>query len=115
MIFRALAALTLAACASTQAPRIELAELAGSPESYRGQVVRTCGWATNAFEDVQITVSLGRGPEVRGFEADWREGTAAIVDPEWRCVTGRIEPICGDPDALCISTGSPYTWVLIEE
>lgn len=111
-----LLALCLAAC-TTPSGAVDLRTVATNPASYRGQIVRTCGYATNAFENISITVAPSRSRETPGLEVHWKESAHRIASPEWRCVTGRIEPTCGNagPSDICVSTGSPYQWAIVED
>lgn len=113
------------AAARAQAPEVDLATLAANPSAYRGQIVRTCGWARNAFEDQSISVARNPydkgGRPNPGLEVDWPERArhSDAGQAEWRCIAGRIEPTCGDIDPedaekLCISTASPYRWKIVE-
>ena len=114
-------ALLLTACATTPPGATRLADIAANPAAYHNVVVTTCGWATNQFEDVQITTSFWRrGSSTPGLEVSWQDKTPQTSHrPEWRCVTGYVEPSCVDDEGngeefICISTGSPYQWTLVE-
>lgn len=113
-------ALLTAACVSAapDAVRVDLASLAANAASYQGQLVRTCGWARNAFEDQSISVSRDlSGP---GFTMWWRddEPQTRPERPQWRCVTGQVEPVCEpspDPEAICFTNASLYwDWKIVQ-
>ena len=104
---------------------IGLRKLAERPADYVGQTVRTCGWARNGFEEQWISVArypyAPDGTIAPGFEVDWhkRAERTAQGESEWRCISGHVEPTCGPlPEtdtAVCVSTGSPYGWKIVQE
>lgn len=116
-------ALALTGCAqSPRAAYVELRVLAENPAAYRGQQVRTCGWARNAFEDQSISISRtprpSDGPPYSGLAVAWKP-TSPATDQEsvWRCVEGRVSGDCGPAGEFaegCHGNVSPYPWVIIE-
>jgi hypothetical protein len=117
----------IGASANAQVQEVDLGILAENPAAYRGLTVRTCGWARNAFEEQFI--SIARNPYSRsgslrpGLGVDWSERARRTEQdqPEWRCIVGRVEPLCDpiepkrpDAEIVCVSTGSPYQWKIIQ-
>ena len=108
-------------CASNYDPsEIQVLDLSKSYENAtfkRGQIVKACGWATNAFENVQITNTRDEGWRkfANGFGVDWLKAEPRTLQPEKRCVTGEIIPTCGweildQPDEICLSTGHGFKY-----
>ena len=102
---------------------VRLGLLAEHAREFQGQVVRTCGWARNAFEDHSISVAQSPyregGGHNPGLAVTWSSEARRTETnaPEWRCITGRVAPLCGHepgPDELCLSNASPYRWKMVE-
>lgn len=118
MRFAILVLITVSACSllrSSPPGAIELETLVASPLEFREQVVTTCGWATNQFENVKITTER-RGFN-RGFGMRWLPTEQETTRSQWKCVTGKIVPSCGwdtygDPSIICVSTGHGFEFVL---
>ena len=120
----------VASCAAT----VPLSELAATPNLYEGKRVHTCGWATNHFEDMKITVLADdkSNSDVPGLGVDWAEpvgqqlteidGELVSTPPKQRCITGSIRRLC-EPKAvqsegqriICVSTAHPYQWVIDQD
>jgi hypothetical protein len=89
--------LCLAACQTIDGKKTLSFEKANEkPAQHYNKVVKVCGWATNQFENLNITTSRngiwGNSP---GLGIDWLEMEPLTKRPERRCVTGLIEPTCG--------------------
>lgn len=101
---------------------LSLRDINLQPQTYRGQPVKVCGFATNKFENVQITESeeIGLPSEVAGLSVEWLDTEPMTVGSKYRCITGVIEPTCGwksydeaqlaSKDYYCLSTGTIYQW-----
>ena len=84
--------------------------------------IKTCGWATKSFENVKITVAKNNrhGNKAKGFGVDWLDEEPYTDKPEWRCITGVIEPISGwddyplDDDIIVLSTGHGFQWIIVQ-
>ncbi len=120
-MIRALPALLIAACVASPTPPVDLGALVANASAYDGQVVRTCGWARNGFEDQSISVAqqtaedgqVNPGLTVVWLDSARRTGSRA----EWRCITGRVEPVCPDlaPGQVCVTNASPYwDWQIVQ-
>jgi hypothetical protein len=114
----ALAGLTGAA----KLPETKLEAIASDPLAFEHKTVRTCGWASNAFEDVMITThkDYAHGKEV-GLEMKWCPHTPEFEDSNI-CVTGVVQGLGGaDGREIVsgrggfISTGSPFQWELVQQ
>jgi hypothetical protein len=115
----ALAGLTGAAA---RLPETKLEAITSDPLAFEHKTVRTCGWASNAFEDVMITTH--RDPaydKAVGLEMNWCPRTPHFEDAHM-CVTGVVrglggqdgrEIVAGRPGF--ISTGSPFKWELDQQ
>jgi len=122
-----LAILTQIGCTSTAQNLpydvISLEELYNQKNYIPNQQIKTCGWATKQFENVQITVdkSLRHGSRAKGFGVIWLDEEPYTEKPEWRCITGVIEPISGwddyppDDDLIILSTGHGFQWVIVQK
>jgi len=117
----ALAGLLIAANAAAEAPpKVDLAEILASPRAYEGKSVTTCGWATNGFEDSNLTVSDARSFEQMdeaGLGIDWCKGAEKLMKPASRCVSGTLfaaPPLYEDAGngrvKITIDNSSAYRW-----
>lgn len=113
----------LDSCQTTSFPAdsLPLSEVNADPLKYKDELIKVCGYATNQFENVQITQNRDRDwrdIQVAGLAVDWLEKEPRTRSAEKRCVTGLIEPTCGwengvpadENDIICLSTGSVYQW-----
>lgn len=105
-----------------KATKLTLAEANKNGAQYRGQTVKVCGYATNQFENLQITEFRkdGYGDE-KGASlcVTWSKDEPTTNGPEKRCVTGKLEPkmgwenyerkIAGEPHDLIISNACSGT------
>ncbi len=125
-MIKTLPVLLVAACVSvaSQVPHVDLRALAANTSAYNGQVVRTCGWARNGFEDQSISVARqtrdAAGRPYPGFTMTWLESAPHTEhgQSEWRCITGRIEPVCPDlsPEQICVTNAAPYwDWQIVQQ
>ncbi|MEM6901241.1 MAG: hypothetical protein AAF583_15910 [Pseudomonadota bacterium] len=119
-----LAILSLIGCASTDLPADGRAvdEVANNIDDFaRDEVVKVCGWATNQFENAQVTKHRqgrwNKGATQTGLGVFWLQTEPRTDGPEHRCITGRIEPNCGwdwydnrNENQICISTGTSFNW-----
>jgi hypothetical protein len=115
--------------ASEESIDIDLQQLVSHPQAHRGNVVHTCGWARNAFESAMLTTrkSWRDEPYPPGVGVNWLDDapTTYATGPEWRCVTGRFDALCGiapeeepapTPSSVeCVSTGHPYRWGITQQ
>ncbi len=125
-MIRASPILLVAACATvaSQAQQVDLHTLAANASAHNGQIVRTCGWARNGFEDQSISVAEHTrdhaGRPNPGLTVTWLE-SAPLTEhgqAEWRCIAGRVQPVCPDlaPDEICITNASPYwDWEIVQQ
>ncbi len=82
-----------------------------------------CGWATNEFENVQIThTKHRRANDEPGLGVRWADNARRTDGPEYMCIEGRVEPLGRwqefdkpNPDSIWISTGHLYDWVLDQQ
>ena len=102
---------------SSYAIERSLSSVSGGDPKYRDTLVKVCGFATNEFENVQISDSrVGDWRETSaGLMVEWLDSEPRTNGPEQRCVTGLLEPMCGwdeyeNTDLICRSTGSSYNW-----
>jgi hypothetical protein len=113
----------LPACQSISFPADAkpLSEVNAAPLKYKDKLIKVCGYATNQFENLQITENRDRDwrdEPTAGLAVDWLEEETRTDGVEKRCVTGQIEPTCGwehglpgdNNDIICLSTGSIYQW-----
>jgi hypothetical protein len=102
--------------------KIDLAKLAANPRTYIGKQVTTCGWATNQFEDVALTVSEDR-EAAQGLEVQWCKSAPKTQRPTYQCLSGTIgtvgdvspdiaenKPQDGPNRVVVIHNGSPFPW-----
>jgi hypothetical protein len=115
----ALAGLTGAA---DKLPETKLEAISNDPLTFEHTTVRTCGWASNAFEDVMITTHrhVAREKAV-GLGMVWCAGTPRL-DEAQACVTGVVQGLGGQDGreivrgrSKFISTGSPFQWELVQQ
>jgi len=112
------ALIVLSSCTSSET---QLSEIAAHPRDYNGRLVTTCGWATNEFEDLNITIGHEGAARdgAKGLAVEWCENEPKTRGPTLQCITGTIEPAYGQsvdeadrkPGTMfAISTGSPFGW-----
>jgi len=84
----------LSVLSSCTSPETQLSEIAAHPRDFNGRVVTTCGWATNEFEDLNLTVDHEGAARdgAKGLAVEWCENSAETRGPVRQCVTGTIEP-----------------------
>ena len=90
-------------------------------DKYENTLIKVCGLATKQFENVQITEHRDDGfrDTARGFGVEWMDKEPNTDEPEYRCITGFVRPICGwedfgNKDLICASTGHGYDWVIVQ-
>ena len=93
-----------------QARKITLAEANENGANYRDQMVKVCGYATNQFEDVQITELPRRRFGDKGvvLGVNWSEKEPRTDGAEKRCITGMLVPIGGWENYEQKIAGEPY-------
>lgn len=99
------------------ADAIPLADLFSESTIQPRRVVKTCGWTTNQFEDTQISLNLEDRYQYEsiGFGLVWLSAEPRTSHPEWRCITGRIRPVCGWEDhTSCISNGTVHLYEIVQ-
>ena len=119
----ALAGLLIAAnAAAAEAPRkVDLAEILANPRAYEGQSVTICGWATNGFEDSNLTLTSERtieslGDPDSGLGVVWCKGAPKQQKPAQSCVSGTIfaaDPTFRDKSGsveVTLDNSSTYPW-----
>ncbi len=104
----ALSALVGLTGASGNLPKTKLEAIASDPRAFEHKTVRTCGWASNAFEDVMIrTHRHVVYDKAVGLGVEWCPRTPDFED-DYMCVTGVLQgPV--------VSTGSPFQWELVQQ
>ena len=126
LIHSLLATLILLGCVSVQqelpVDAVNLEELYNQKSYTPNHEIKTCGWATKGFENIKITSekNVRYGNKAKGFGVDWLENEPYENKPNWRCITGVIEPISGwddyplSEDIIMLSTGHGFDWVIVQ-
>lgn len=115
-----LCAIPLSACTTIAEP-ISIGQLSVSNHSEEEKIIKTCGWASNEFENVRITEHRDENwrKTAKGFGVQWLPDEPKTNGAEWRCITGKVIPKCGwdtynNPEETCVNTGHSHDWVIVQ-
>lgn len=87
--------LGLSSCKTFAASILEIPILeANNGENYRDQSIKVCGFATNEFENYNLTENTADHWSQRGviLGVKWLKKEPKTTGPENRCVTGKLAP-----------------------
>lgn len=110
-------------CTNGDFRKVELSKVVANPRAFNGQVVTLCGWATNQFEDVNLTVNRGARKWDAGLAVEWCDDAPETTRATYAYVSGTVEPAWGmtadaadgHPASLTdvvVSTGSAFSWAI---